>query len=48
MSFEKSALKYYNATDLLYPQKIAQYAYQNQRMNKDAFDLITANEDFER
>jgi predicted ABC-type ATPase len=48
MSFEKSVLTYYRATGLLYPQKIAQYAYQNQRMNKDAFDLITANIDFER
>ncbi|WP_413666257.1 zeta toxin family protein [Mucilaginibacter sp. Mucisp86] len=48
MSFEKSVLVYYKATNLLYPQKIAQYAYLNQRMNKDAFDLITANEDFER
>jgi predicted ABC-type ATPase len=48
MSFEKSALTYYKATNLLYPQKIAQYAYQNQRMNKEVFDLIIANEDFER
>jgi predicted ABC-type ATPase len=43
MSFQKSALIHYLASDLQYPQKFALFSFQNERLNNTAFDIITAN-----
>jgi predicted ABC-type ATPase len=46
MSFEKSSLIEYKATNLLYPQKFADYSYGNQRLNADSYQIIKRNLDF--
>lgn len=46
MGFQKGELSAYRANDLSYPQKFAVFAFQNDRLNNDAYQLITANKDF--
>jgi predicted ABC-type ATPase len=46
LSFEKSLLVEYNATNLLYPQKFADYSYSNTRLNADGYQIIKRNLDF--
>jgi DNA replication protein DnaD len=45
MSFSQSELIAYQANELQYPQKFAQFSFQQQRLNKNAFAVIMANKD---
>jgi len=46
MSFEKGELQNYYSSELVYPQKFASYGFQKDRLTKDLFDIISANQDF--
>ncbi|MEO7214332.1 zeta toxin family protein [Mucilaginibacter sp.] len=46
MSFNKGGLLSYTASELSYPQKFAEYSYRKERLNEDAYNIITANQDF--
>jgi predicted ABC-type ATPase len=46
MSFKKGQLLSYCANELTYPQKFAAYSIQRGRLNKEAYEIITANKDF--
>jgi len=46
MSFKKSTLTKYTATDLTYPQKFAAYSYQHDRLSDEAYQIITTNKDY--
>lgn len=46
MSFKRSQLVFYNATEFKYPQKFAQYSFNSERLSEEAFNIITANLDF--
>lgn len=46
MSFEKNELMLYNSSLLIYPQKFAEYSFQNNRLKKDAYDIIICNKNF--
>ncbi len=43
MSFQKSTLTRYLSNNLQYPQKFASYSFQNERLDNNAFEIITAN-----
>ena len=45
MSFSQSLLIAYQANELQYPQKFAQFSFQQQRLNENAFAIISANKD---
>jgi predicted ABC-type ATPase len=46
MSFQKTQLLNYHACELNYPQKFASYGMQQGRLNKEAYQIITANKNF--
>jgi predicted ABC-type ATPase len=46
MNFNKGELLSYTASELSYPQKLAEYSYRKERMNEDAYKIIMANQDF--
>ncbi len=46
MSFVKSTLIEYKATNLEYPQKFAAYSFSNHRLSEEAYLLITGNKDY--
>ncbi len=46
MSFNKGELLSYTASELSYPQKLAEYSYRKERMNGDAYKIIMTNRDF--
>lgn len=46
MSFLKSKLVMYKSSGLVYPLKFASYSFNNGRMEKESFDIITANSDY--
>lgn len=46
MRFNKSELIQYKATELNYPQKFAEYGFQFQRLNEDAYQIIKRNLDY--
>jgi predicted ABC-type ATPase len=46
MRFSKATITYYKASDLEYPQKFAAFSCHNDRLNQEAFDVISANKDF--
>ena len=48
MTFHKSELLVYNSNDLDYPQKFATYSFQKQRLNEDAYNIITSNKNFKK
>lgn len=48
MRFEKDRLIEYKANSLTYIQKFAEYASQQQRLDKSDFDIILANDDYLR
>jgi predicted ABC-type ATPase len=48
MTFQKSELLYYNSNNLEYPQKFAAFGFGKGRLTKEAYEVINANEDFER
>ncbi len=48
MSFQKDQLLTYQANNLQYPQKFAQYSFNKDRLNEDAHKIITANQNFSR
>jgi len=45
MHFNKGELLTYHANDLDYPKKFAEYGFQHQRLSKEAYDIIIANQD---
>ena len=47
MSFQKGELNTYRANDLNYPQKFAEFGFQNGRLNERAYQIITSNNDFD-
>ncbi len=47
MSFRKSELVNFTASDLDYPQKFADYAFQGDRSNTDAHAIIKANQNYQ-
>lgn len=47
MSFHKSVLQSYNASELQYPQKLALYAHSHDRLDKHGHQIITANKDYQ-
>lgn len=46
MSFQKGELITYNANELDYPKKFADYSFHNQRLNQGAHQTILANKDY--
>ncbi|AMP98439.1 hypothetical protein AY601_1523 [Pedobacter cryoconitis] len=46
MSFENGELVSYYSSGLNYPQKFAAYSFQKDRLSKEVFDMITANQNF--
>ena len=46
MSFQKNELLAYNASELEYPKRFADYSFHNQRLNEDAYQIILTNKDF--
>lgn len=46
MTFEKSSLVEYKATNLLYPQRFADYSFGNQRLDSNGYQIIKRNLDF--
>ncbi|HEY4327239.1 MAG TPA: hypothetical protein VGN20_24850 [Mucilaginibacter sp.] len=46
MSFQKTQLLNYHTSELSYPQKFAAYSMQKERLNKEAYQIITANKNF--
>lgn len=46
MTFEKSSLVEYKATNLLYPQRFADYSFGNQRLDSNGYQIIKSNLDF--
>jgi len=48
MSFEKSILVNYQATELQYPQKFAQFSFQHNRLNQEAYTIIIANTSYNK
>jgi len=46
MTFEKSSLVEYKATNLLYPQRFADYSFGNQRLDSNGYQIIKKNLDF--
>ena len=46
MSFQKGDLLTYHSNELDYPQKFAEYSFQNERLNQDVYKTITANKNF--
>jgi predicted ABC-type ATPase len=46
MQFQKSHLMSYKSSGLLYPQKFADFAAHDGRLNQDAYNIIKANLDF--
>ncbi len=48
MSFQKGEIIAYHSNNLDYPQKFAQYGFQNDRLNKNAYRIITTNKDFKK
>lgn len=47
MSFQKGELLIYHSNDLNYPQKFAVYSFQKDRLNQNAYEVITSNKNFE-
>ena len=47
MSFQKGELTAYRANNLNYPQKFAEFGFQNGRLNERAYQVITSNKDFD-
>lgn len=43
MGFQKSSLIEYKTSNLLYPQKFADYSYQNQRLSPEGYQIIKRN-----
>jgi len=48
MRFDKNRLIEYKSNSLIYIQKFAEYAFQQQRLDKEDFDIITANGNYLR
>lgn len=48
MRFEKSKLMKYKESDLQYPQVFADYAYRQQRLSEEAYDVIKRNHNYDR
>lgn len=46
MSFKKGELLMYQSSELNYPKKFAAYGFQINRLDKDAYSIITTNIDF--
>lgn len=46
MSFQKTDLLTYQANNLQYPQRFAEFSYSRARLNQDAYKIITANQNF--
>jgi predicted ABC-type ATPase len=47
MSFQKSELLVYHSTDLIYPQKFAEYSFRSERLNEGVYKVIVANKNFQ-
>ena len=47
MGFNKSMLSYYNANELQYPQKFAEFSFHDDRLKQDAYSIITTNASFQ-
>lgn len=43
MGFQKSSLIEYNTSNLIYPQKFADYSYGNQRLDQEGYEIIKRN-----
>ena len=48
MSFNKSILNSFVASELEYPQRFASYAFDKDRLSEEAYFMITTNKDFRR
>ena len=48
MSFKKNTLLTYQANKLQYPQRFAQFAFSNNRLSEETYNIITANQDYPR
>lgn len=46
MGFQRSSLIEYKTSQLLYPQKFADYSYGNQRLGQESYQIIKRNLDF--
>jgi predicted ABC-type ATPase len=46
MKFNKDRLLYYKRNELQYPQKFAQFAYTQQRLNEEAYAIISVNRSY--
>jgi len=46
MSFQKSELLVYHSTDLIYPQKFAEYSFRSERLHEDVYQVIISNKNF--
>ena len=46
MGFQTSSLIEYKTSQLLYPQKFADYSYGNQRLEQESYQIIKRNLDF--
>ncbi|MDR3695498.1 zeta toxin family protein [Mucilaginibacter sp.] len=46
MNFQKSELVVYHSTDLIYPQKFAEYSFRSERLNEGAYQVIISNKNF--
>ena len=46
LTFQKSEIVNYHASDLNYIQKFADYSFRNHRLNENAYKVITANKDY--
>ncbi len=46
MSFQKDQLLTYQANNLQYPQKFAQYSFSKGRLNEEAIKIITVNQNY--
>lgn len=47
MRFERSKLIKYVSNTLQFPQKFAQFAFKNQRLSEESYNIISRNLDFE-
>jgi predicted ABC-type ATPase len=46
MRFAKSTLTEYHTNNLQYPQKFAEYSFQNRRLSEEAYSIIRVNRDY--